>query len=151
MALLLLAPLAAQAQVKASLVAADSSVQPGKSITVALRLEHEPHWHTYWINAGTGYATSLQWELPPGWKAGAIQWPTPILIKDSHGNVTGHGYDGVLYLPVTVTPPANAKAGESVTLKAQAKWLMCADEWPGCRCRRRRTDGGCPRRAPQRV
>ena len=66
MALLLLAPLAAQAQVKATLVAADSSVQPGKSVTVALRLEHEPHWHTYWINAGTGYATSLQWELPPG-------------------------------------------------------------------------------------
>jgi DsbC/DsbD-like thiol-disulfide interchange protein len=125
--LLILVPFVVQAQVKASLVAADSSVQPGHSTTVALRMEHQPHWHSYWVNAGTGYATSLQWELPAGWTAGDIQWPTPILIRDSHGNVTGHGYDGVLYLPVTVTPPADAKAGEKVTLKAQATWLMCAD------------------------
>jgi thiol:disulfide interchange protein DsbD len=124
---LALAPLAVQAQVKASLAAADTSVQPGKSTAVALRLDHEPHWHSYWINAGTGYASSVQWELPPGWKAGEIQWPTPILIKDARGNVTGHGYDGVLYLPITLTAPANTKVGESVTLKARASWLMCAD------------------------
>jgi len=127
MPLVALTPLAAQAHVKASLVAADTSVQPAKSTTVALRLEHEPRWHSYWINAGTGYATSLEWDLPAAWKAGDIQWPTPILIKDSHGNVTGHGYDGVVYLPVELTAPADAKAGNDVTLAAEAKWLMCAD------------------------
>ena len=127
MALVALMPLAAQAHVKASLVAADTSVQPGKSTTVALRLEHEPRWHSYWINAGTGYATSLEWDLPAAWKAGDIEWPTPILIKDSHGNVTGHGYDGVVYLPVELTAPADAKPGKDVTLAADAKWLMCAD------------------------
>lgn len=127
MALVALMPLAAQAHVKASLVAADTSVQPGKSTTVALRLEHELRWHSYWINAGTGYATSLEWELPDAWKAGDIQWPTPNLIKDSHGNVTGHGYDGVVYLPVELTVPADAKPGEDVMLAAEAKWLMCAD------------------------
>ncbi|HEY0945745.1 MAG TPA: thioredoxin family protein [Opitutaceae bacterium] len=115
------------AHVKASLVAAETSVQPGKPVHAALRLEHEPHWHTYWINAGTGYPTSLTWELPPGWTAGSIDWPTPILIKDSHGNVTGNGYDGVVYLPVTLTAPGDAKPGDTVTLKAGAEWLMCAD------------------------
>jgi thiol:disulfide interchange protein/DsbC/DsbD-like thiol-disulfide interchange protein len=124
-ALLALTPLAAQAQVRASLVAADSSLQPGRSTTVALRLDHAPHWHTYWVNAGTGYPSSLKWDLPAGWKAGDIQWPTPIKILSPEGDVTGNGYDGVLYLPMTLTAPADAK-GE-VTLKAKAKWLMCAD------------------------
>ena len=125
-ALWLLAPLGAEAQVRSSLVAADTAVQPGKPVTVAVRLEHDPHWHTYWIRAGTGYPTSLKWDLPAGWVAGPIQWPTPITIKGSHGEVTGNGYDGVLYLPVAVTAPADAQPG-NVKLKVHIKWLMCAD------------------------
>jgi thiol:disulfide interchange protein DsbD len=126
-AALLLASCAAHAQVRASLVAAEQSVQPGRPVPVALRMDHEPHWHSYWLNAGTGYPTRLEWQLPPGWQAGDIQWPTPTLIKDAKGNVTGHGYDGVLYLPITLNAPANAKPGEQVTLKATASWLMCAE------------------------
>jgi len=49
------------------------------------------------------------------------------MIKNEQGDVTGNGYTGVVYLPVTLTPPANAKSGGQVTLKALAKWLMCAD------------------------
>ncbi len=120
-------PIVAHGQVQATLVAAQTSIQPGHEFTVALRMQHEPHWHSYWLNAGTGYPTKLKWELPANWSAGDIQWPTPILIKDSHGTVTGHGYDGTLYLQVPITPPADLKAGERVTLKAAASWLMCAD------------------------
>jgi thiol:disulfide interchange protein DsbD len=127
LALAALAPFAAHAQVQASLVSAETSVQPGHPIPVALRMQHDPHWHSYWLNAGTGYPTKLKWDLPTGWTASDINWPTPILIKDSQGNVTGHGYDGVLYLPLTITPPVDAKPGQSVTLKAAANWLMCAD------------------------
>ena len=124
---LALAPLAIQAQVQASLVAADKSVQPGQPFTVALRLEQQSPWHTYWISAGTGYPSKLEWSLPPGWTAGDIQWPTPVMIKSEQGDVTGNGYTGVIYLPVSVTAPGSAKAGAPVTLKALAKWLMCAD------------------------
>jgi len=126
-ALLVLGSFAARAQVQASLVAADKSVQPGHPLTVALRLDQQPKWHTYWISAGTGYPTKLQWDLPTGWTAGDIQWPTPVMIKNDQGDVTGNGYNGVVYLPVTVTPPRNAKSGETATVKALAKWLMCAD------------------------
>ncbi len=115
------------AQVSVSLASADTTVQPGKAFTAAVRLTHEPHWHTYWINAGTGYPTSLKWDLPAGWTAGEIQWPTPIRIRDSHGTVTGNGFDGVLYLPVTLTPPKDLKSGDKATLKVDVKWLMCAD------------------------
>ena len=57
--------------VTASLVATEASVQSGRPITVAIRLEHDAHWHTYWLNPGTGYPTSIAWQLPPGWTAGA--------------------------------------------------------------------------------
>lgn len=117
----------ATAQVKVELVATEVSAQPGRSITVALRLDHEPQWHTYWINPGTGYPTSLTWELPQGWTAGEIQWPTPYVVKDRKGNITGNGYENVTYLPVVLTPPASAKPGEVVTIRALAEWLMCAD------------------------
>jgi thiol:disulfide interchange protein len=126
-ALIALAPVgSARAQVSASLVAADHSAQPGKPLTVALRLEHEPHWHTYWTNAGTGFPTRLEWQLPAGWSAGEIAWPTPVKITDGEGDVTGYGYQGVVYLPLTLTPPANASASD-VTLRANARWLMCND------------------------
>ncbi|PTY08755.1 hypothetical protein DB347_04065 [Opitutaceae bacterium EW11] len=113
------------AQVTATLVGDETSIQPGRPFTVALRLEHQAHWHTYWINPGTGYATSIAWTLPAGWKAGEIHWPTPIVIRDRTGATVGNGYDGDALLPVTITPPADAKPGETVTLKAKADWLMC--------------------------
>jgi thiol:disulfide interchange protein DsbD len=115
------------AHVTASLVAADTAIQPGQPVTVALRLVHEPHWHTYWLNPGTGLPTSLAWKLPPGWTAGDIQWPAPMVLKDKKGNVVGNGYEGELFLPVVLTPPANLQPGTNVELKADADWLMCAD------------------------
>ncbi len=125
--LILLCSAGLRAQVTASLVAPENSIQPGRVFTVALRLIHEPHWHTYWLNAGTGYPTKLTWQLPAGWTAGEIQWPAPIAIKDASGTVTGNGYESETLLPVTLTPPANLKPGDTVELRAKAEWLMCKD------------------------
>ncbi|RXK54826.1 hypothetical protein ESB00_02705 [Oleiharenicola lentus] len=113
--------------VTAELVSHDASIQPGKPFLVALRLTHEEHWHTYWINPGTGYPTSLNWKLPEGFKAGDIQWPVPHVVKDTKGNVTGHGYEDETFLFVEITPPATLSPGTEVTLHAVADWLMCAE------------------------
>ncbi|MEO6876061.1 MAG: protein-disulfide reductase DsbD domain-containing protein [Opitutaceae bacterium] len=118
---------AAESHVHASLVAADASIQPGKPFTVALRFVHDPHWHTYWSNPGTGLPTSLKWKLPPGFTAGEIQWPAPHLLIDSSGGIIGNGYEGELFLPVTITPPADLKPGTTVELKADSDWLMCQE------------------------
>ncbi len=118
---------AADAHVQAALVAAETSVQPGRPFVVALRLEHEPHWHTYWLNPGTGLATTLEWKLPEGFSADEIQWPAPIVLKDSSGAVVGNGYEGETFLPVTITPPSQLAAGSTVELKVRADWLMCSD------------------------
>jgi thiol:disulfide interchange protein DsbD len=128
LALLCALPSAVRAQVNASLVAADASVRAGAPITVALHLVHQPHWHSYWVNPGTGLPTTLKWTLPEGWKAGGILWPAPTLLTDSSGAVIGNGYDGDLLLPVTLTPPADLKPGTTVELRADADWLMCQNE-----------------------
>jgi thiol:disulfide interchange protein/DsbC/DsbD-like thiol-disulfide interchange protein len=122
-----LLPAVARAQVKATLVAAETAIVPGKPVQVALRLVHQPHWHTYWINPGTGLVTEIKWSLPPGWTASAIQWPAPYVIKDKTGAITGNGFENDTLLPVTLTPPAGLTAGTTITLKASAEWLMCED------------------------
>jgi len=113
--------------VTAELVAHDASIQPGRPLLVALRLKHDAPWHTYWINPGTGYPTSLAWTLPEGFTAGGIQWPTPHIVQDTKGNVTGHGYEGDTFLFVEIATPAGLAPGTDVTLRAVADWLMCAE------------------------
>jgi thiol:disulfide interchange protein DsbD len=127
-ALLCASSAAVRAQVSASLVPADASIHAGTPFTVALRLVHQPHWHSYWVNPGTGLPTTLKWTLPQGWTAGGILWPAPALLTDTRGAAIGNGYDGDLLLPVTLTPPADLKPGTTVELRADAEWLMCQNE-----------------------
>jgi len=115
------------AQVRASLLAEVETVAPRQPFYAALRLEHEGHWHTYWLNPGTGFPTSIEWDLPEGWTAGEIEWPAPAVLRDRHGTVIGNGYEGVVLLPVKLTPPKALNAGERVTLRATADWLMCEE------------------------
>ena len=113
--------------VQVELVARQAAVQPGQPFWVALRVEHDAPWHTYWLNAGTGYPTSLAWALPEGFSAGPIVWPAPHTVKDTAGNVTGNGYEGTVHLFVQITPPATLAVGSTVQLRAAADWLMCAE------------------------
>ncbi|MDO8544909.1 MAG: protein-disulfide reductase DsbD family protein [Opitutaceae bacterium] len=113
--------------VKASLVAADASVQPGKPVQVAIRFLHDPRWHTYWVQPGTGLPTDIKWTLPAGWKAGDIQWPAPHVLKDKAGNIVGNGYEAEQLLPITLTPPADARPGDKAELKAALEWLECEE------------------------
>ncbi|MBL8516146.1 MAG: thioredoxin family protein [Betaproteobacteria bacterium] len=110
--------------VLAELIAEPTSVQPGKPFTVALRIQHAPHWHTYWRNPGdSGLPTKIQWQLPAGYTAGSIQWPYPKRLP--LGPLTNFGYENELLLLTDITPPANASG--NVTLKAKADWLVCKD------------------------
>ena len=111
--------------VEVELVSATASVQPGQPFTVALRMQHDEHWHSYWTAPGTGYVTALTWTLPPGFKAGDIQWPTPHTVRDTSGKITGNGFEGENFLRVEITPPADLAVSTSITLKATAEWLMC--------------------------
>ena len=120
-------PSCCYAGVEVDLVSSVASIQPGKPFTVALRMQHDPHWHTYWVNTGTGLPTSLTWQLPDGFKAGDIDWPVPKVFRNISDKVTGYGYEDENLLLVRITPPANLGPGTTVVLKAHADWLVCED------------------------
>lgn len=127
-AALLVLPLGLRAQVEASLVALKSSFPADATkVVVGLRLAHEAKWHTYWLQPGTGLPTEITWQLPEGWSAGPIRWPAPKRVYDTAGNLAGNGYEGVVYLPVELTPPAGLAPDQPVTLRAKVEWLMCKD------------------------
>src|ERR1700742_3445971 len=129
LALLVSVPAFAQDQqpkVDARLVAEQSAVAPGGSVTVALEEVIAPEWHTYWKNPGdAGAPTEIQWTLPAGWKAGPIQWPRPKRLPG--GPLMDYGYEGPPWLLSNLTAPADAAANSRgpVTLSGHASWLVC--------------------------
>jgi thiol:disulfide interchange protein DsbD len=119
------APVVKTEHVEAQLLAEREGAQPGKPATVGLRLRMEPHWHTYWKNPGdSGLPTRIQWTLPGGWTAGAIQWPHPKNLPI--GPLLNYGYEDEVVLLVQLTPPRGAKPGP-VAIKANADWLVCKE------------------------
>ncbi len=110
--------------VKAELLADTNAVVPGKSFTVGLLLRMAPGWHTYWKFSGdAGIPTELKWKLPPGWKAGEIQWPIPVKTIDP-GDIQTYGYQDEVLLMQEITPPAKID-NSPVKLSADATWLVC--------------------------
>ncbi|WP_119679171.1 protein-disulfide reductase DsbD family protein [Indioceanicola profundi] len=111
--------------VEAELTAEGAAV-PGQTLWIAKTQRIRSGWHTYWINPGdSGIATSINWELPEGWQAGDIVWPAPERFPI--GPLVNFGYKDEVHLLVPVTVPETAVPGETVTLTANADWLVCED------------------------
>lgn len=111
--------------VEAELIAQNSSIQPGETFTVGLRLAHDEKWHTYWKSSATGYATSVTWELPEGFSASEIQWPTPKPYEVD--GFVDFVFEGEIVLEIEITAPATLTIGDTAILTAFADWLMCED------------------------
>lgn len=108
------------------LLAEHAAAQPGSTLTVGLRMKHQPKWHTYWINPGdAGLTTTIEWSLPPGAEAGDIQWPTPIKFGQETG-IVGYGYERQTLLMTDITVPADF-AGDTLEITARVDYLACAD------------------------
>lgn len=126
-------PAAAQAgpqrteRIEAELVSMSRWAAPGSTAVVAVRQDIQPGWHTYWRNPGdSGGATTLSWRLPSGVRAGEIVWPLPE--RQRLQGLTNYGYEGVVYLPVPVEIPGDARPGSSVPLRVEALFFVCSDE-----------------------
>jgi thiol:disulfide interchange protein DsbD len=119
-------PVVTTPQVRAELVAhAPEGIQPGKPLWLGLKIEHQPHWHTYWKNPGdSGLPTTFSWQLPEGFSAGDIAWPTPKKLPI--GPLMNFGYEDTLLLPVPVAVPAGF-AGAKLDVKLRAEWLVCKE------------------------
>jgi thiol:disulfide interchange protein DsbD len=126
----LMAPLMAAAGVKdghgeAELLSGSATYQPGKPVTVGIRLKVEEGWHSYWVNPGEGgMALGAKWTLPEGWKAGELQHPVPKRFKT--GGLPGFGYEGEAVFLVDLRPPAAAT--DDAECKVKLSWLTCNDK-----------------------
>ncbi|HNJ48764.1 MAG TPA: protein-disulfide reductase DsbD family protein, partial [Novosphingobium sp.] len=68
---------AGPSHIAAELVA-ESAARPGETVLLALHMRPEPGWHGYWQNPGdAGLGITLDWTLPKGASAGALQYPVP--------------------------------------------------------------------------
>ncbi len=108
---------------RSRLVASTDAAVPGETLKLGLLLEHDAGWHTYWKNPGdSGLPTRMEFALPDGLAAGAIEWPLPE--RQPAGGLVNFGYSHSELLPVSVAIPADfAAASLAITLKAS--WLIC--------------------------
>lgn len=116
-------------ELRAELVAyAPRGIGAGKPFSLGLLLEHQPQWHTYWVNPGdSGLPTELQWTLPTGAQVGAIDWPVPKKIKI--GTLANLGYEGRVLIPVPVQFEKGFNtSSDSLTVRLHATWLVCRQE-----------------------
>lgn len=116
---------AASRNVQVELFSAQDSIQPSVPFWLALRLQHAPGWHTYWLNPGdSGLPTRMTWRLPEGFRASPFHWPAPEPIVAEP--LVSLGYEGTLVLLTEITPPASLATG-SVTLAGRLDWLECQE------------------------
>ena len=107
-----------------SLIPEVTAVAPGEPFSIALKLEHPEKWHSYYLNSGgVELPPSIEWKLPTGAKAGAIQWPIPEVKEGFNGK--SFVYNGSPVFLIEITPPDSLSPGDTFTFSAAAKWQIC--------------------------
>ena len=122
----LLAQMVQGDHVDTELVAETLAAYPGQELWVALRMDHQPGWHSYWKNPGdAGQPTEIYWDLPEGVSAGDIVWPTPERF-DLPADLVDFGYTGEIFLLVPLQI-ADSFSADTLQLDASARWLECEE------------------------
>ncbi len=117
-------PPAGAQHIRAALVA-ERAGAPGDAITLALVMQPAKDWHGYWSNPGdAGLAPTLDWTLPKGASAGAMQFPVPqtLLLAGLMNHVYAH--DFAILIPLTL--PRDSRPGTTLPISAKAQWLACS-------------------------
>ena len=113
--------------VRATLITDTDALTGGQEFRLGVRFQIEPGWHIYWKNPGdAGLATTIALDLPPGFTAGPLQWPLPETFTQP-GDIAGYGYEKDVLLWVRVRAPPTLKPGDTVPIRATARWLCCSD------------------------
>jgi DsbC/DsbD-like thiol-disulfide interchange protein len=90
-----------RAHARVELIADNNASGQAPALRLGLHFELDPGWHIYWQNSGdSGQPPSVQWQLPPGFTAGAIEWPAPQRLE--HPPIVDYGYENDVLL---VVPP----------------------------------------------
>jgi DsbC/DsbD-like thiol-disulfide interchange protein len=109
------------------LIAENQWITPGRKSYLGLHFQLEKGWHIYWINPGdSGEPPRVEWQLPQGVTAGAIEWPTPTRLETP--GIVDFGYENAVTLIVPMHPDPSLAAEHSVQVDASVKLLVCSRE-----------------------
>ncbi len=134
-AALLLCAAMAQSQAQATpithgtleLIARTPSIAPGQKLNLGLRFQLDKGWHIYWVNPGdSGEPPRIEWQLPAGLTAGAIEWPTPRRFES--GTIVDYGYEDAVLLIVPLKATASLPTQPPIRIDAKVKLLVCSHE-----------------------
>jgi len=111
---------------KAQLLLGAETVRSGETVMAGVQLRMDKGWHTYWRNSGgSGFPTTIDWQLPQGVTADPIQWPTPEKLPDKE--LTTYIYEKEVVLLVPLKIAADLRPGP-LEIQANVSWLECQVE-----------------------
>ena len=109
------------------LIARHPWISPGQTLDLGLRFQLDKGWHIYWVNPGdSGEPPSIEWQLPAGLTAGAIEWPTPKRFES--GSIVDYGYEDAVLLIVPLQAEATLPTQPPIRIDAKVKVLVCSHE-----------------------
>ncbi len=112
--------------VTAKLVSEFSTVSPGETMGVGLHFEIKKGWHTYWKNPGdSGEPIKVRWAISPGLTPSALIYPAPHRIELPP--LANFGLENEVLVFSEMTASNLLKAGQDVTIRAEATWLVCEE------------------------
>lgn len=119
-------PAPAAQYVRASIDVETRTPAAGDVVTVAIVMDPKAGWHDYWINPGdAGTPLELEWQLPAGMTAGPLRAPVPETLVVS--GFMNHIYKARHAFLIDLKVPAGMKSGQSLDVKANARWSACSD------------------------
>ena len=119
--------LTAENAIKSALIAEQTEVAPGETLTVAIRMRPDAGWHGYWINPGdAGVPDQWVWDVPEGVEIGPLRYPVPGTLIIS--GIMNYVYVGEYALLAEVKVPEDAEAGAVLPISVVGDWLACTDE-----------------------
>lgn len=115
-----------EAPVTINLLIENTSIRPGTPFWALIDFKMSEGWHSYWKNPGdAGMSAQVEWQLPEGFTADPILWPSPT--KFEVDSMIGFGYDSEMPLLVRLTPPLDLSNDQPIEIAASVRWLVCSD------------------------
>jgi DsbC/DsbD-like thiol-disulfide interchange protein len=105
---------------------ADGTGTLGQRLWAGVLFRLDVGWHVYWENAGdSGTPPKVAWQLPAGYRAGAIRWPAPVRL--GHGSIVDYGYEGEVLLMAPLERGSNVGQSGPDVIAADVRYVVCRD------------------------
>ncbi|MDA7981964.1 MAG: thioredoxin family protein [Alphaproteobacteria bacterium] len=108
---------------RARLVSAGQTNLQDTPLLLALELDLQPGWKTYWRSPGAaGFGAEIDWSESENFAAAEIMWPRPR--RFSLFDEAALGYEGRVLLPLSVTP---RNPEQPLSLNGDLLYLVCRE------------------------